>query len=145
MIKMFSMSDLQKCSDLYVRVFNGEPWNEKWTNDTAHARLLEFVENKRFLGYTLWESDELIGAIFCHVKTFYSGNEIFIEEMWISPDYQRKGCGKLLMDGVEKYAKENGITSIALLTGKDKPAFNFYKKLDYNHLEFLAFMYKHIK
>jgi hypothetical protein len=48
------------------------------------------------------------------------------------------------MDEVEKYAKEKEITSVALLTGKDKPAFNFYKKSDCNHLELLAYMHKRI-
>ena len=138
------MNDLQKCSDLYVRVFNSEPWNDEWTSETAHTRLLELSENKRFLGYTLWESDELIGAVFCYEKTFFKGNEIFIEEMWISPNYQHKGHGKILIDEVEKYAKENGFTSVVLITGKDKPAFNFYKKYEYNHLEFLACMHKRI-
>jgi ribosomal protein S18 acetylase RimI-like enzyme len=86
----------------------------------------------------------LIGAVFCYLKTFHNGIEVFIEEMWISPDYQRKGFGMMLMNKVENYAKENGITSVTLFTGKNKPSFNFYERHDYKHLEFLAYMHKRI-
>jgi len=142
MIKPFSMKDLQKCCELYVRTFNGEPWYDHWTSETAHARLLEIAENKRFLGYTLWDNAELIGAIFCYLKTYHNGSEIFVEEMWVSPYCQRKGYGMMLMDEVEKYARENAIASVTLFTGRDKPSFNFYEKCGYKHLEFLAYMHK---
>jgi hypothetical protein len=91
MIKSFSMNDLQKCCELYIRTFNGEPWYDHWTEETAYARLLELAENKRFLGYTLWDKDELLGAVFCHLKTFHNGSEIFVDELWVSSNHQRKG------------------------------------------------------
>jgi len=141
MIKEFSVNDLQKCCDLYIRVFNSEPWNDNWTDEMAHMYLHELTEHKRFLGYTLWDDDCLIGAVFAHMKRF-KYDEIYIDEFFISPDYQRKGNGIMLMSAVEKFAKENSIVSVTLLTGVDKPAFNFYRKLGYKHLDYLAFMYK---
>ena len=50
----------------------------------------------------------------------------------------------MLMSAVKKFAKENSIVSVTLLTGVDKPAFNFYQKLGYKHLDYLAFMYNRI-
>jgi len=144
MVREFSTNDLQKCCALFIRVFNDSPWNDNWTNETAYTYLQELVNNKRFLGYTLWDNGLLIGAVFCHMKNHYRGDEIFIDEMYISSDYQRKGHGMELMNAVEKYAKENYFISITLLTGIDKPAFNFYKKFGCKQLENLAFMYKRI-
>ena len=144
-IKQFSLNDLQKCCELYVRTFNGEPWYDQWTQKTAYTRLLEIAENKRFLGYTLWDNEELIGAVFCYLKTYYNGSEVFIEEIWVSPDHQRKGYGVMLMEEIEKYAKENGIPSVTLLTGKGKPSFSFYERCGYMQLEYLAFMHKRIE
>jgi len=142
MTKIFSQDDLQKCCELYVKVFNGSPWYDKWTNDTAHAYLRELADNNRFLGYTLWDNDVLIGAVFAHMKNHYKGEEIFIDELFISPECQRKGYGMVLMDAVEKYARENGFVSVTLLTGVNKPPFAFYEKLGYKHLSHLAFMHK---
>ena len=33
MIKEFSIDDFPKCNDLFVQVFNGAPWHDKWTTD----------------------------------------------------------------------------------------------------------------
>jgi len=144
MIKEFSCADFQKCCELYLQVFNGPPWNDKWTNDTVSTYLRELLDHKRFLGYTLWDSDLLIGVVFCHLKKFYRGDEIFIDEMYISTDHQHKGHGTALMNEVEEFARKNSCISITLLTGIGKPAYNFYEKFGCKHLSHLAFMYKRI-
>jgi len=144
MIKVFSLDDMCKCVELFVQVFNAPPWNNKWTNNTAWKYLQEFSDSKQFLGYTLWDNDIIIGAVFGHLKSWYGGDEIYIDELYISPDYQRKGYGIALMDTVEKFAKENSFSSITLLTGVGSPAFSFYEKIGYKHLEHLAFMHKRV-
>lgn len=144
MIKEFSANDFQECCDLFIKVFNGAPWNDKWTNETAQTYLQELTDNKRFLGYTLWNDKLLVGVVFCHKKNHYRGDEIFIDEMYIFPDCQRKGYGMKLMKKVELFAKENSVISITLLTGKNTPAFEFYEKFGCKHLEHLSFMYKRI-
>ena len=78
------------------------------------------------------------------MKNHYRGDEIFVDEMYIAPEYQCKGYGMELMNAVENFAKENSLISITLLTGIGKPAFNFYEKFGCKHLEHLAFMYKRI-
>jgi len=86
----------------------------------------------------------LIGAIFCHMKNHYRGEEIFVDEMYISPAHQKKGYGTKLMNTVEEFARENNFISITLLTSMDKSAFTFYQEFGCKHLERLAFMYKRI-
>ena len=144
MIREFTIADFQKCRELYIRVFNNEPWNDDWTTESANAYLQELTEHNRFLGYTLWDENILIGAIFAHKKRF-KGDEIFIDELFISPDYQRAGYGTMLMEEVEEYANKNSFVSVTLLTSIRKPAFNFYEKLGYKHLNYLAFMYKRME
>jgi GNAT superfamily N-acetyltransferase len=136
------MDDFQKCLQLFIHVFNGEPWYDKWTDDTAFNYLQELVDNKRFLGYTLWDNGKLAGAVFAHMKSHYKGDEIFVDELFVSPDCQRSGCGMALMGAVDKFAKENFIISITLLTGLGKPSFQFFSKFGCKHLDYLAFMYK---
>jgi GNAT superfamily N-acetyltransferase len=144
MVKKFLVDDLRKCRELFIQVFNGEPWNDNWTNETANTYLQELTGHNRFLGYTLWDGNQLIGAVFAHMKHF-KYDEIFIDELFISPVCQRKGYGIILMDAVETYAKENAIVSVTLLTGVGIPAFGFYGKLGYKHLDNMAFMYKRIE
>ena len=143
-LKKFSTEDLIPCCELYIKVFNAPPWNDSWTDDAVRRCLGDLTERKRFLGYTYWENDTLVGAVFAHTKTFYKGDEIYIDELFISPDCQRKGYGQDLMNAIEKYACENKITAITLLTAKKQPAFIFYEKLGYRHLDYMTFMHKRV-
>ena len=145
MTKKLTIDDLQNCCKLFTNVFNNPPWNDEWTTETARTYLRELIDHKRFLGYTLWENDTLIGAVFSHMKNHYRGEEILVDELFVSPDCQRKGYGMLLMDEIEKYARENSFISVTLLTGAGKPAFMFYEKRGYKHLNYLAFMHKRMR
>ena len=142
MIKIYDDKYFSECIKILIETYNIPPWYETWTVEIAAKYLLELIENKRFYGIVLIESDELIGCAFCHLKTYHNGEELYIDEFFISPDNQRKGYGKLLMSVIDEYADENAIKSITLLTGKNKPAYEFYKKCGFTHLESLAFMYK---
>ena len=31
-------------TELFIRVFNGEPWNDKWTKETAKKRIMELIK-----------------------------------------------------------------------------------------------------
>ena len=144
MIREFSPIDFNDCRDLFIKVFNSEPWHDSWTNETAGARLQEFIENKRFFGFTLWEGDALAGAAFCHGLTYYKGNEVFVDELFISPEHQRKGHGKALMEAVETHARAQGYSIITLLTNRGHSAFGFYKGQEYRLSEYMVWMYKRV-
>ncbi|MCL1862259.1 MAG: GNAT family N-acetyltransferase [Defluviitaleaceae bacterium] len=145
MIKKFKPEDLKACCDLYIKTFNAPPWNDSWTQEAALRCLGDLTERKRFFGYTLWSGDKLVGAVFAYTKTFYTGDEVYVDELFISPDHQRKGYGTALMAEIEKYATENSITCITLLTAIHHPAYDFYKNHGYETSKSMAFMYKGIK
>ncbi|EUJ47707.1 hypothetical protein PROCOU_07993 [Listeria rocourtiae FSL F6-920] len=46
------------------------------------------------------------------------------------------------MRALEDYAVENGCESIALVTDKDKPAFEFYKEFGLSSSRHTVFMFK---
>jgi ribosomal protein S18 acetylase RimI-like enzyme len=90
------------------------------------------------------ENNCIIGACCCREKLWWSGDEIYIDEFFISPQKQRSGFGKELMDAVLQYAKCNNIKCITLLTDHTKPAYEFYHKLGFNDLDHQIFMYKNL-
>jgi len=79
------------------------------------------------------------------METHYKGDIIFVEELFVSMEHQRKGHGAALMGKIEEYAKENSFVSVSLLTSKGSPPFKFYEKSGYTHLDFLAYMHKRIE
>lgn len=68
-----------------------------------------------------------------------------LRQMAVLENCQHKGYGKLLIDFLEHYAKENGILKIELHARKN--ALDFYKKLNYQIVsnEFLEVGTPHIK
>jgi hypothetical protein len=43
-----------------------------------------------FIGYVITESGMLLGALFARRKTWWTNDEIFIDELFIKPDHQRQ-------------------------------------------------------
>ena len=59
------------------------------------------------------------------------GNEI--KAVFVDPDHQRRGIGRIIMGELERYAKSQGLREIIL--NSSITAFEFYKKLNYKLVE----------
>ena len=135
---------MKECSALLMQAYNGAPWENHWSLDTAETYLKEFTSNPRFVGFVVYENDCMIGAAFCHEKTWWSNDELFVDEFYFSPQYQRKGFGSALEQHLENYVREKKLGGLTLLTNRFMPAMNFYKKNSFVHAEHVVFMYKQV-
>lgn len=54
-----------------------------------------------------------------------------LHKIYLLPEAQGKGAGKLLIDAVENLAKENQSTTISLNVNKFNKAISFYKKIGF--------------
>ena len=134
-------SDIAACADILCAVYNNELWQCRWEKDTAVAYLEDFFRMSKFVGYVVEDEGELIGGLFAHEKVWWNNSEVFIEEMFIRPDAQRKGYGSLLMAQVEAYVQAKGLAGITLSTNRYAPAPAFYRKngfVDCGHVLFMA-------
>ena len=141
-IRPLTKEDIGKCAEFFIRSYNSPPWNYNWNYDKAVKYLTEYAERSRFVGFALCEEDKIAGAMFGHSKTWWTNDLLYVDELFISPDFQRKGYGKLLLDHTEKYAKGQGYEVISLMTNKYMPAMKFYNGIDYIHAEHFVFMFK---
>ncbi|MBN2434215.1 MAG: GNAT family N-acetyltransferase [Spirochaetes bacterium] len=119
---------IKDCADLYVCVFNSEPWNDRWNMETAFERLTDFFDTPRFFGAAVWDNGKLIAAIIGNSERYFSGDYYNLKEMFVSPEYQRAGVGKKLLKYVKKRLAENKIDSIILFTSNEFYTVGFYKK-----------------
>lgn len=143
-IRTLLIDDIETCSMMLIAAYNPPPWNNHWTEENAKRYLSEFVSNDKFIGFVIEEDEEVIGAMFAHRKVWWTNDEIFIDELFIHPDQQGRGYGKLLMDKVEELSKELGLGGVTLLTNKNYPAKLFYERNGYVMAETIVFMYKEI-
>ena len=143
-IKLIEQNDLIQCTEMFIKVFNDDPWNDEWTFSKAQKYLLDFYNTPGFLGVLALENKEVIGFIFGVHRTWWSGNEFYIHEMCVESQHQNRGIGKLLLDYLIK-SLGNNISNITLLTDRGIPAEAFYKKNGFREIERLVFLSKNIK
>ena len=134
--------DIDGCVDVLIATHNAPPWNDHWTEEAGNRNLSEFMSSSRFIGYAIPESDQLVGALSAHRRTSWTNDETYVDELFIRPDRQRRGHGKLLMKQVERMSQESGLGGVALLTRRDHPAKLFSEKNGYAIAEHVVFMHK---
>ncbi|WP_432738263.1 GNAT family N-acetyltransferase [Maridesulfovibrio sp. FT414] len=63
------------------------------------------------------------------ISTAEGGPSILVEDVVVREDFQNRGIGRLLMQGLYEFAEENRATRLQLLADCDnQPALNFYEK-----------------
>ncbi|WP_040984474.1 GNAT family N-acetyltransferase [Oceanobacillus jeddahense] len=138
--KIVEENDLISCSKLFVTVFNKEPWNDEWTLKKAGKYLSDFYRTPGFLGVSAVENGKVIGFIFGVRRAWWSGDELFINEMCVDTTKQNKGIGKALINDLINKLDSNTITTISLLTDRGIPAEDFYKRNGFKEIERLVFL-----
>ena len=141
-IRETKKDDIAVCADILCSVYNNELWQCRWSREVAIEYLTDLYNMQKFVGYVIEVDDTICGAIFAHEKVWWNNSEVFVEEMFIKPEYQRKGYGSLLLKNVEEYIKEKGLAGITLSTNKYAPAPRFYKKNGFMDCEHVLYMCK---
>ena len=142
MIRKFENMDLANCAKIMQSVYNNEMWQCYWSDETARSYLQDFVEHKKFVGFTLIKDEKVAGAILCREKVWWNNSELYIEEMFVAPEFQRQGHGVQLLKTVEEYVREKKLAGITLSTIRHSFALDFYKKNGFSDNEHVLFMYK---
>jgi aminoglycoside 6'-N-acetyltransferase I len=144
LIRAFKNEDMDQCVKLLMEAYNCEPWNNNWSDITAGRYLNEFAAGKNFAGFVICEEEKVIGAMFAHRKTWWTNDELFVDEIYIKPQEQRKGHGNALLKYAEEYAQSQGLAGLTLLTNRYFPSRLFYEKNGYTCAEHVIFMYKEL-
>lgn len=143
-IQPVTENDIENCAKVFVDTYNHAPWNYQWKHIDALNYLKEYYSSAQFKGFILYDNGVFAGAVFAHTKTWWTGRQLYIDELFIAPHAQKKGYGKALMNYAERYAMENGLVAITLMTHKFMPSMKFYEGIDYIHAQPLVILFKHV-
>ena len=144
-LKQLSINDKEAIKELFTGVFTGEPWNDDWSDSGQLDLYIKDLCGQEYsLTYGLYDGDELIGLSMGYIKHWYTGTEYIINELCIRTDRQGCGAGTGFLAQIEKAVKEMGVRQIFLLTDRDVPACNFYKKNGFVEVSGLIPFAKHI-
>lgn len=141
-IRSLTREDLPACTRLLMAVYNNEMWQCRWTDQTGTAYLTQIMEMPCFVGYAAEEDGELVGAALCREKIWWNNSELYVEELFVNPQHQRRGVGTKLMQTAEDYVLGKELAGITLTTNRYAFAPQFYHKLGYCDGEHQLGMYK---
>lgn len=123
------LSDVAEYARLFVSVFNSEPWNDSWTEETAVLRLENMMRTNTFIGKALYSENELIGFIYGQKEYYFNGIHFQIQEFCVRSDEQKKGYGKALLQALkEELTRIGGVVNIYLITSKGDRTEGYYQR-----------------
>lgn len=127
--RKFSIEDTDKCVKLFKEVFSNYPWYDNWiSEDMAKDYLTELIKNPVFEGFIAYEGLKVVAACFGHKRSWWMGNEFFIDEFFVAGIKQGNGIGTKLMNYVKNSLIKDDCRRLILLTNKEIPAEEFYIK-----------------
>lgn len=93
--------------------------------------LIKQIEDKEQLFYLILDSESTIG--FIGIEHNYKNETVTkIHKVYLLPETQGKGYGKIVFDLIEKLALENNSTALLLNVNRFNTALNFYKKIGFD-------------
>ena len=135
-------SDIADLAGLLRDLFSIEE-DFQFDEQKQRAGLLMLIEsdcNEKVL-FVAEKDKRVIGM--CSAQTLIStaegGKAAMIEDMAVEKSARGNGIGRLIMDEIVSWAKENGITRLQLLADKNNiRAISFYKKNDWKYTQLIC-------
>ncbi len=134
------LADLDEYTELFVSVFNSEPWNDLWTKETARIRIENMMKTNTFVGKSIYCDDDLKGIIWGQKEQYYNGVHFQIQEFCVKTSEQRKGYGTALLRALKASLFEAGISNIYLITSKGERTEGYYSKRGFTTSEYMILM-----
>jgi len=117
----------QQLFQLFEDVF-GE--GDKFAPHEGHLRNL--LKNPSFVCFAALHKDEPVGGLTAYSLPMYNSGsaELFIYDIAVKPEFQRKGVGKRLMLAAQAFCTQNGIKQMFVDANEaDTHALDFYSSL----------------
>lgn len=133
---------LDECVALLIDTYNRPPWDYHWSPEVARRYLEEFTATPRSVGFVIREDGRIVAAAFCHERTWWTDEELFVDELFVESARQGRGLGTALLRHLEGYARERKLAGITLLTHRNMPAAGFYGANGFSEAGHVVFLYK---
>ena len=128
-IKELTIEKIDIIKSFFKDIFTREPWNDDWSdNEQLHQYITDIIGNRNSLAFGLFEGEQLLGLALGNIIHWYTGTEFFVEEFCVKTEMQGQGLGTEFLRLLEVELRVRDIKTIFLMTGKEMPAFEFYRK-----------------
>lgn len=129
-IRLAKKDDLELVATIYAEAYNAVT-DENWTVEAA-LRFVEFSYNKQpDLFFVAEDNNNIIGAAFAEINPWAHGMSLSNIELFVKPNFQKRGAGKFLIRMIISQALDNyQISEVNFMADSSRGfPFNWYKKI----------------
>lgn len=126
--RQLSPSDIAQVAELYVSVFNSQPWNDGWSLEAARERLSRLLNVQDSVGVVAVADSEVVGFALGYCERWVAGEHFHLKEMCVAPKYQRNGIGSSIFESLLEILRDRGVQAIYLETAPGHAAARFYER-----------------
>lgn len=114
------IKELAQYEHLYNEVYADEPLLHKWIIEEKKADALLLEVNETFIGFVLY---------FNNFSSFLGKAGIYLEDLYIKPEYRNNGYGKLVFKHLAQICIQNGYGRLEWsVLDWNEPSIQFYQK-----------------
>ena len=135
-IRKFTLDMLDECTDLYMKTYSQEPWNESWDSSNIISDFYKnHYANNYFIGFVAIKDEKIVGVSVGFSKPYIKGMEYYIDDFFVPTGYQRQGIGSKFMTAIKNELIAQNIHAIMLGTERNYPSHKFYESLGFKASE----------
>ena len=130
-IEKLTIDHLDDCAHLFMSAFNAEPWNDKYTLDTAKKQLAWHLKVPGCVGLVSVKEGMVVALAIGYREPTDVGDVFHLNIFCVRPEAQRTGVGSRLLLNLEERLRDTGVRTVHLGTRQGTPAEYFYEKHGY--------------
>ena len=127
-------TELQRCAELLKLAFN-QTHGDAWTDQTALRKLDIFYRTPHFRGWVVREDGDIVAGCVGNLEAYFTGDYLYLKEMFTHPDHQKRGIGDALMQRIKTDLAAENIGMIILFTPTSGHQYPFYQKRDFQEMD----------
>lgn len=121
--RVADQQDAKGLAQAMAAAYAEAPWNETWSEERAQTRVQAILSGWQAMGMAAVEGGQIIGGALGFVDPYAEEDFFFVSELFVRPEWKRKGVGRALLSQLEEVLKQRGIHVTQLISIKDNQPF----------------------